>query len=60
MANVVLVKKANEKWRMCVDYTNLNKTCPKDAYPLLKIDQMVNVTADHQLLNFMDAYSGYN
>ena len=38
LANVVLVKKANGKWRMCVDFTNLNKACPKDSFPLLRID----------------------
>ena len=35
LANVVMVKKANEKWRMCVDFTDLNKACPKDSYPCL-------------------------
>ena len=38
LANVVLVKKTNGKWRMCIDYTNLNKACPKDSYPLSSID----------------------
>ena len=38
LANVVLVRKANEKWRMCVDYTDLNKACPKDCFPLPRID----------------------
>ena len=38
LANVVLVKKANGKWRMCVDFTDLNKTCPKDSFPLPRID----------------------
>ena len=60
LANVVLVKKANGKWRMCVDFTNLNKACPKDSFPLLRIDQPVDSTADHKLLTFMDAFSGYN
>ena len=41
LANVVLVKKANEKWRMCVDFTDLNKACPKDSYPLPNIDALV-------------------
>ena len=57
---MVIVKKANGKWRMCVDFTNLNKACPKDSYPLLCIDQLVDSTAGHQLLNFMDAFLGYN
>ena len=60
LANVVMVKKANGKWRMCVDFTDLNKTCPEDSYPLPRIDQLVDLTAGHQLLNFIDAFSGYN
>ena len=59
-ANVVMVNKANGKWRMCVDFTNLNKTCPKDSYPLPRIDQLVDSTMGHKLLSFMDAFSGYN
>ena len=58
VANVVLVKKANGKWRMCVDFTDLNKTCPKDNFPLPRIDQLVDSTAGHKLLTFMDAFSG--
>jgi len=42
LANVVLVKKANGKWRMCVDFTDLNKACPKDSYPLPSIDALVD------------------
>ena len=60
LANVVMVKKANGKWRMCVDFTDLNKACPKDSYPLPRIDQLVDSTVGHQLLSFMDAFSGYN
>ena len=60
LANVVMVKKANGKWRMCVDFTDLNKACPKDSYPLPRIDQLVDSTADHQLLSFIDAFSVYN
>ena len=60
LANVVMVKKANGKWRMCVDYTDLKKACPKDSYPLLTIDRLVDGAADHQILSFLDAYSGYN
>ena len=44
LANVVLVKKANGKWRMCVDFTDLNKACPKDSFPLPRIDQLVDST----------------
>ncbi|KAL5550182.1 hypothetical protein UlMin_000358 [Ulmus minor] len=60
IANVVLVKKANGNWRVCVDFTDLNKACPKDSFPLPRIDQLVDATAGHELLSFMDAYSGYN
>ena len=58
--NVVMVKKANGKWRICVNFTDLNKACPKDSYPLSRIDQLVDSIARHQLLCFMDAFSGYN
>ena len=60
IANVVMVKKANGKWRMCVDFTDLNRACPKDSYPLPRIDILVDSTVRHQLLSFMDAFSGYN
>ena len=60
LANVVMVKKANGKWRMCVNFTDLNKACPKDNYLLLRIDKLVDSTAGHKLLSFMDAFSGYN
>ena len=45
---------------MCVDFTNLNKACLKDSFPLPRIDQLVNLTAGHKLLTFMDDFSGYN
>ena len=45
---------------VCVDFTNLNKACAKDSYPLPRIDQLVDSTVGHQLLSFMDAFSGYN
>ena len=60
LANVVMVKKASKKWRMCVDFMNLNKACPKDSYPLTWIDILVDSTARHQLLSFMDAFLNYN
>uniref|UniRef100_A0A2N9GDQ3 Uncharacterized protein n=1 Tax=Fagus sylvatica TaxID=28930 RepID=A0A2N9GDQ3_FAGSY len=60
LANVVMVKKNTGKWRMCVDFTDLNKACPKDSFPLPRIDQLVDLTASHKLLTFMDAFSGYN
>ena len=60
LANVVMVKKINGKWRMCVNFTDLNKVCPKDNFPLPRIDQLVDSTAGHKLLSFMDTFSGYN
>ena len=60
LANVILVKKANGKWRMCVYFTNLNKACPKDGFSLPRIDQLMDSTAEHKLLTFMDAFSRYN
>ena len=60
LANVVMIKKANGKWRMCMDFTDLNKSCPKDSYPLPRIDQLVDLIAGHKLLSFMDVFLGYN
>ena len=45
---------------MCVDFTDLNKACPKDNYPLPRVDILVDSTAQHQLLSFMDVFSDYN
>ena len=55
-----MVRKANGKWRMCIDFTDLNKACPKDSYPLPRINTLVDFIARNQLLSFMDAFSGYN
>ena len=55
-----MVRKANGKWRMCIDFTDLNKACPKDSYPLPRIDTLVDSTARNQLLSFMDAFSSNN
>lgn len=60
IANAVLVKNSNGKWRMCVDFTDLNKACPKDSFLLCRIDSLVNYTSGHVLLSFMDTFSGYN
>nr|XP_021860959.1 uncharacterized protein LOC110799981 [Spinacia oleracea] len=60
LANVVMVKKSNGSWRMCVDFTNLNRACPKDCYPLPRIDRLVDSTSGHALLSFLDAFSGYH
>ena len=55
-----MVKKENGKWRIWVDFTDLNKAYLKDSYPLLQIDLLMDSIVGHQLLNFMDAFSGYN
>ena len=56
VANMVLVKKANRKWRMCVDFTDLNKACPKDSYPLPSIDTLVDSALGCRMLSFLDAF----
>ncbi|GAA0185302.1 hypothetical protein LIER_32590 [Lithospermum erythrorhizon] len=58
--NVVLVKKPNNQWRMCIDFTNLNKECPKDFYPLPCLGRLVDGSAGHEVFDFMDASRGYH
>ena len=60
LANPVLVLKKNNKWRMSIDYTSLNKACPKDPFALPRIDQVIDSMAGCELLSFLDAYSGYH
>lgn len=60
LSSMVMVKKPNRKWRMCMDYTDLNRACSKDAYPLLNIDWLVDGAAEHMMLSFLDAYFNYN
>ncbi|GKV28094.1 hypothetical protein SLEP1_g37185 [Rubroshorea leprosula] len=60
VANPVLVKKANGKWRMCIDYTNLNNACPKDCYPMPSIDKLVEAASGNERLSLLDAYSRYH
>jgi hypothetical protein len=60
LANPVLVQKNSKEWRMCVDYTDLNKHCPKDPFGLPHIDQIMDSTAGSALLSFLDYYSGYH
>jgi hypothetical protein len=56
----VMVEKDTKIYRMCIDFTMLNKNCPKDYFPLPRIDQIINSTAGCERLSFLDAYSGYN
>ncbi|KAK4410120.1 Transposon Ty3-G Gag-Pol polyprotein [Sesamum angolense] len=60
LANVVLVPKLNGKWRLCIDFTDSNKVCPKDPFPLPRIDILVDSTSGCEMLSFLDAYQGYN
>ena len=60
LANPVMVPKPNKEMRMCIDYTGLNKCCPKDHFALPRIDQVIDSTAGSELLCFLDAYSGYH
>ncbi|XP_058208180.1 uncharacterized protein LOC131321193 [Rhododendron vialii] len=60
LSNTVVVKKKNGKWRVCVDFMNLNKACPKDSFPLPRIDQLVDATAGYGRMSFLDAYRGYH
>ena len=56
LANTVMVKKKIGKWRVCVNFTDLNKACPKDHFPLPRIDQLVDATIGHPRMSFLDAF----
>jgi len=60
LSNTVVVKKKNEKWRVCVDFIDLNRACPKDPFPILKIDQLIDATCGHLRMSFLDAFQGYH
>ena len=60
LANTVVVKKKNGKWRACVNFTDLNKACTKDPFPLPQIDQLVNAMVGHPRMSFLDAFQGYH
>ena len=60
LANVVVVAKKGGNWIVCVDYTDLNKAYPKDSFPLPQINQIVDASAGHGMLSFLDAFSGYH
>jgi hypothetical protein len=59
LANPILIEKSDGSWRMCINYTSLNKACPKDEYPLPRICQIIDFTTSCELLSFLDAYSDH-
>ena len=60
LANSMVVKKKNGKWKVCVDFTDLNRACPKDPFFMPKIDQLVDATYGHLRMSFLDAFQGYH
>ena len=60
LSNVVMVPKKDKSLRMCIDFKHINRVCPKDHFPLPRIDQIVDSTAGCERLSFLDAYSGYH
>jgi hypothetical protein len=60
LANIVMVQKKSGKWRMCIDFTSLNKACPKDNFPLPQIDKIVNSAARCEVMSLLDYLSGYH
>ena len=60
LTNTMVVKKKSGQWRVCVDFTDLNKACPKDPFPMLQIDQLVDATTGHPWMSFLDAFQGYH
>ena len=60
LANTMVVKKKTRMWCVCVDFTDLSKACPKDPFPMPRIDQLVDATVGHPLMNFLDAFQGYH
>ena len=60
IVNVVVVPKKGGKWRVCIDYTDLNEACPKDSFPLPHIDRIVDSAAGHVMLSFLDTFSRYH
>ena len=60
LANTVIVKKKNGKWRVCVDFTDLNRACLEDLFPMPKIDQLVGSRYEHPKMSFLDAFQRYH
>jgi hypothetical protein len=60
LANMAMVQKKNGKWWMCTDFTDLNKYCPKDDFPLARIDKIVDCAACWEMMTLLDCFSGYH
>ena len=60
LANTVVVKKKTGKWCVCVDFTNLNKACPEDPFPMPRISQLVDAIVGHPWMSFLDTFQGYH
>jgi hypothetical protein len=60
LANVVMVPKKNGNWRMCIDFTTINKVCQKDEFPLPRIDTLVDAAVGSVMLSMLDCFSGYH
>jgi hypothetical protein len=60
LANVVMVRKKNGKWRMCTDFTDLNRCCPKDNFPLTRIDNIINSAVGCEMMALLDYFSDYH
>jgi hypothetical protein len=60
LANTVMVKMSNGKWRMCIDFIDLNKMCLKDEFPLPRIDSLIDAAVTSELMSLLDCYSGYH
>ena len=60
LANTMVVRKKNGKWRVCVDFMDLNRACPKDPFPMPRIDQLVDATVGYPRISFLNVFQGYH